>query len=103
MLYDNPNSKMFGTFQMSTDILFLICGSLQFGFILIYGIMSKLFTVPYIVNFRNIDGINFDNIEFKSISRLDNLRSIVYNKFYYCSMTPHIKRCRPNTDGNTYL
>lgn len=27
------------------------------------------------------------------------LRAVYYDKFHFCSKTPHIQNCRPNTDG----
>lgn len=27
------------------------------------------------------------------------MKAVFYDKFHFCSKTPHIKKCRPNTDG----
>jgi relaxin family peptide receptor 2 len=48
---------------------------------------------------RNLDGIGFGSIDFEAVARIDKLQYIVYKKFYYCSMTRHVKKCKPHTDG----
>ncbi|XP_058979301.1 relaxin receptor 2 [Musca domestica] len=51
------------------------------------------------VSYLNLNGIKFEMIEFESIQNMLNLKYIVYDRFYFCSMTPNVKRCKPNTDG----
>lgn len=48
---------------------------------------------------RNLEGMRYEHINFPVINQLTSLSSIAYDKFYYCSMTPMIKNCMPNTDG----
>lgn len=53
------------------------------------------------VSIRSIDGISYVDIDFKAIKKIEKLKHIVYEKFFYCSLTPdfHIEVCRPKTDG----
>lgn len=46
-----------------------------------------------------MDGIKFDLIDFATLSAMTSIKAIFYNRFYYCSMTPQIKNCKPNSDG----
>lgn len=48
---------------------------------------------------RNLDGISFERIDFDGINKLPNLLYAIFDKFHYCSMTPHVIKCRPNSDG----
>lgn len=57
----------------------------------------------YIFLFRNLIGITEDNIDFNEISKITDLKAVYYDKFHFCSKTPHIKKCRPNTDGISSL
>uniref|UniRef100_A0A1I8Q2L5 G-protein coupled receptors family 1 profile domain-containing protein n=1 Tax=Stomoxys calcitrans TaxID=35570 RepID=A0A1I8Q2L5_STOCA len=51
------------------------------------------------VSYLNLNGIKFESIEFEAIQSMPNLKYIVYDRFYFCSMTPNVRRCKPNTDG----
>lgn len=54
---------------------------------------------PLNISFLNLTGIRYDNIDFKAINSMRNLTYIVFDRFFYCSMTPRVKLCRPSTDG----
>lgn len=47
----------------------------------------------------NLVGIVEENIDFNEISKITTLKAVQYDKFHFCSKTPHIINCRPNTDG----
>ncbi|XP_032589634.1 relaxin receptor 2 isoform X3 [Drosophila mojavensis] len=51
------------------------------------------------VSFLNLTGIEFERIDFDALNRMPNLKYIVFDRFYYCSMTPHVLMCKPKTDG----
>ncbi|XP_073832031.1 leucine-rich repeat-containing G protein-coupled receptor 3 [Musca autumnalis] len=51
------------------------------------------------VSYLNLNGIKFEMIEFEAIQNMLNLKYIIYDRFYFCSMTPNVKHCKPNTDG----
>ncbi|XP_055715759.1 relaxin receptor 1 [Phlebotomus papatasi] len=53
--------------------------------------------------YLNLDGIPNENIKFDAVSSLITLKSIVFTKFYYCGNVPHVKNCKPNTDGISTL
>lgn len=52
---------------------------------------------------RNLDGIDHNRIAFAALRSLPNLQAIVFHEFYYCSELPHIRKCKPNTDGVSSL
>lgn len=62
--------------------------------------MFKKIYILEILNYSNLDGIRFGNINFDAIRRIEGLKAIVFRKFFYCSETPLIRKCRPITDGN---
>ncbi|CAD7093377.1 unnamed protein product [Hermetia illucens] len=51
------------------------------------------------VSYLNLHGIGFNNIDFQVVGNIPALQYVVYDKFYFCSMTPHIQKCKPNSDG----
>ncbi|XP_059621813.1 relaxin receptor 1 [Phlebotomus argentipes] len=51
----------------------------------------------------NLDGIPIENIDSDALSSLTTLKSVVFSKFYYCGYAPHVKNCKPNTDGISTL
>ncbi|XP_023166746.1 relaxin receptor 2 [Drosophila hydei] len=51
------------------------------------------------VSFLNLTGIEFERIDFDALNRMTNLKYIVFDRFYFCSMTPHVLMCKPKTDG----
>lgn len=44
-------------------------------------------------------GIHFDNIDFDALNNITNLKYIIFERFYYCSMTPQVRICKPISDG----
>ncbi|KAJ6635117.1 Relaxin receptor 1, partial [Pseudolycoriella hygida] len=51
------------------------------------------------ISYLNLVGITEDNIDFDEIRKIPALKAVFYDKFHFCSKTPHIQKCRPNTDG----
>ncbi|XP_046803911.1 relaxin receptor 2 [Lucilia cuprina] len=51
------------------------------------------------ISYLNLTGIRFDMIEFDALKVIPNLKYIIYDRFYFCSMTPNIRMCKPNSDG----
>ncbi|XP_068158067.1 relaxin receptor 2 [Drosophila tropicalis] len=54
---------------------------------------------PLNISFLNLTGIRYERIDFKAINGIRNLKYIIYDRFFYCSMTPHVRMCKPSTDG----
>ncbi|XP_069748808.1 relaxin receptor 1 isoform X9 [Narcine bancroftii] len=46
-----------------------------------------------------LDGINILNIESRMFKKLKKLSYIYFKKFEYCKYSPHVRSCKPNTDG----
>ncbi|XP_062917144.1 relaxin receptor 2 isoform X1 [Mobula hypostoma] len=46
-----------------------------------------------------LDGINILNIETRMFVNLKELSYIYFKKFEYCKYSPHVRSCKPNTDG----
>ncbi|XP_034485945.1 relaxin receptor 2 [Drosophila innubila] len=55
------------------------------------------------ISFLNLTGIEFDRIDFNAINEMRKLQYIVFDRFYYCSMTPKLQFCSPKTDGVSSL
>uniref|UniRef100_A0A1A9X1V3 G-protein coupled receptors family 1 profile domain-containing protein n=1 Tax=Glossina brevipalpis TaxID=37001 RepID=A0A1A9X1V3_9MUSC len=51
------------------------------------------------ISYLNLTGIPFGSIDFEAINAMKNLKYIIYDRFYYCSMTPNVRMCRPISDG----
>ncbi|XP_065371042.1 relaxin receptor 2 [Calliphora vicina] len=51
------------------------------------------------ISYLNLTGIRFEMIEFDTIKVMHNLKYIIYDRFYFCSMTPNVRMCKPNSDG----
>ncbi|XP_061389196.1 relaxin receptor 2 [Musca vetustissima] len=51
------------------------------------------------LSYLNLNGIKFERIDFETIQNMLNLKYIIYDRFYYCSMTPNIRQCKANIDG----
>uniref|UniRef100_A0A8C1UXU3 Relaxin family peptide receptor 1 n=1 Tax=Cyprinus carpio TaxID=7962 RepID=A0A8C1UXU3_CYPCA len=47
----------------------------------------------------SIEGIEIGNIHRKMFEPLKNLTHIYFKKFQYCGYAPHVRSCKPNTDG----
>ncbi|KPP79266.1 hypothetical protein Z043_101170, partial [Scleropages formosus] len=47
----------------------------------------------------SLEGIDIPDIETRMFQSLENLSYIYLKKFQYCSFVPHVRRCKPNSDG----
>uniref|UniRef100_A0A671VGE9 Relaxin family peptide receptor 1 n=1 Tax=Sparus aurata TaxID=8175 RepID=A0A671VGE9_SPAAU len=48
---------------------------------------------------RSIEGIEIENIQRRMFEPLKYLTHIYFKKFQYCGYAPHVRSCKPNTDG----
>ncbi|KAL7730155.1 hypothetical protein ACLKA6_009420 [Drosophila palustris] len=55
------------------------------------------------ISFLNLTGIPFDRIDFNALNEIQKLKYLVFDSFYYCSMTPQVMFCSPKTDGVSSL
>ncbi|KAG5844680.1 hypothetical protein ANANG_G00165040 [Anguilla anguilla] len=46
-----------------------------------------------------LEGIDIPDIQTRMFRPMANLSYIYFKKFEYCSYAPHVRRCRPNSDG----
>uniref|UniRef100_A0A3Q0T0B0 Relaxin family peptide receptor 2a n=1 Tax=Amphilophus citrinellus TaxID=61819 RepID=A0A3Q0T0B0_AMPCI len=46
-----------------------------------------------------LEGIEIPDIQTKVFLPMKNLSHIYFKKFQYCSYAPHVRSCKPNTDG----
>ncbi|XP_019390078.1 PREDICTED: relaxin receptor 1 isoform X2 [Crocodylus porosus] len=46
-----------------------------------------------------LEGIEITNIQRRMFKPLRNLSHIYFKKFQYCGYAPHVRSCKPNTDG----
>ncbi|XP_058885554.1 relaxin receptor 2-like isoform X3 [Acipenser ruthenus] len=46
-----------------------------------------------------LEGIEILNIQTRMFKPMKNLSHIYFKKFQYCSYSPHVRKCKPNTDG----
>ncbi|XP_078268275.1 relaxin receptor 1 isoform X2 [Rhinoraja longicauda] len=46
-----------------------------------------------------LDSIDILNIETRMFIKLEKLSYIYFKKFEYCKYSPHVRSCKPNTDG----
>ncbi|XP_071767897.1 relaxin receptor 2a [Centroberyx gerrardi] len=46
-----------------------------------------------------LEGIEIPDIQTKMFLPMENLSHIYFKKFQYCSYAPHVRSCKPNTDG----
>ncbi|KAG9264641.1 relaxin receptor 2 [Astyanax mexicanus] len=46
-----------------------------------------------------LEGVEIPNIEPRMFQPMKNLSHIYFKKFQYCSYAPHVRKCKPNTDG----
>ncbi|XP_069487438.1 LOW QUALITY PROTEIN: relaxin receptor 1 [Ambystoma mexicanum] len=51
----------------------------------------------------SLEGIEIPNIQRRMFSSLRNLSHIYFKKFQYCGFAPHVRTCKPNTDGISSL
>ncbi|KAM4664142.1 relaxin receptor 1-like [Discoglossus pictus] len=47
----------------------------------------------------NMEGMDIPNINNRMFSNLVNLSHIYFKKFQFCSYAPHVRSCKPNSDG----
>ncbi|TFK15332.1 V-set and immunoglobulin domain-containing protein 4-like [Platysternon megacephalum] len=47
----------------------------------------------------SIEGMEIPNIQTRMFQELMNVSHIYFKKFQYCSYSPHVRSCKPNTDG----
>ncbi|XP_074691059.1 relaxin receptor 1-like [Strix aluco] len=47
----------------------------------------------------SLEGLEIPNIHNLTFQKLANLSHIYFKKFQYCSYAPHVRSCKPNTDG----
>ncbi|XP_008499449.2 relaxin receptor 1 isoform X1 [Calypte anna] len=51
----------------------------------------------------SLEGLEIPNIHNLTFQKLTNLSHIYFKKFQYCSSVPHVRSCKPNTDGISSL
>ncbi|XP_053556203.1 relaxin receptor 1 [Bombina bombina] len=51
----------------------------------------------------SMEGIEIPNIQRQMFMQLKNLTHIYFKKFQYCGFAPHVRNCKPNTDGISSL
>ncbi|XP_036046484.1 relaxin receptor 1 isoform X1 [Onychomys torridus] len=51
----------------------------------------------------SLEGIEITNIQQRMFRPLVNLSHIYFKKFQYCGYAPHVRSCKPNTDGISSL
>ncbi|XP_060996688.1 relaxin receptor 1 [Dama dama] len=51
----------------------------------------------------SLDGIEISNIQQRMFRSLMNLSYIYFKRFQYCGYAPHVRICKPNTDGLSSL
>ncbi|XP_054431955.1 relaxin receptor 1 [Pteronotus mesoamericanus] len=51
----------------------------------------------------SLEGIEISNIQQRMFRPLMNLSYIYFKKFQYCGYAPHVRSCKPNTDGISSL
>uniref|UniRef100_A0A8C7B7C7 Relaxin family peptide receptor 1 n=1 Tax=Neovison vison TaxID=452646 RepID=A0A8C7B7C7_NEOVI len=51
----------------------------------------------------SLEGIEISNIQQRMFRPLLNLSHIYFKKFQYCGFAPHVRSCKPNTDGISSL
>nr|XP_012639050.1 relaxin receptor 1 isoform X2 [Microcebus murinus] len=59
----------------------------------------------YLVKLKSLslEGIEIANIQQRMFRPLMNLSHIYFKKFQYCGYAPHVRSCKPNTDGISSL
>ncbi|XP_005400995.1 PREDICTED: relaxin receptor 1 isoform X6 [Chinchilla lanigera] len=59
----------------------------------------------YLVKLKSLslEGIEISNIQQRMFNPLWNLSHIYFKKFQYCGYAPHVRSCKPNTDGLSSL
>ncbi|KAE8630056.1 hypothetical protein XENTR_v10000677 [Xenopus tropicalis] len=59
----------------------------------------------YVIKLKSLslEGIEIPNIQRRMFMPLKNLTHIYFKKFQYCGFAPHVRNCKPNTDGISSL
>ncbi|CAH1267408.1 RXFP2 [Branchiostoma lanceolatum] len=54
-----------------------------------------------LANLTSLDlrGLTINNISYRLFRNLKNLNFIYFSQFRYCGFAPHVRSCKPNTDG----
>ncbi|KAL7849102.1 hypothetical protein SRHO_G00207250 [Serrasalmus rhombeus] len=48
---------------------------------------------------RGLEGVEIPDIQTRMFQPMKNLSYIYFKKFQYCSYVPHVRKCKPNSDG----
>ncbi|XP_052529349.1 relaxin receptor 1-like isoform X3 [Tympanuchus pallidicinctus] len=59
---------------------------------------SQFESLPQLLSL-SLEGLEIPNIHNVTFRGLSNLSHIYFKKFQYCSSAPHVRSCKPNTDG----
>ncbi|MBN3320886.1 RXFP1 protein, partial [Atractosteus spatula] len=62
-------------------------------------LQTDLFDNLHKLKSLSIEGIEIANIQRRMFEPLKNLTHIYFKKFQYCGYAPHVRSCKPNTDG----
>ncbi|XP_048836657.1 relaxin receptor 2b isoform X1 [Brienomyrus brachyistius] len=63
------------------------------------GIHLGLFDPLISLQSLSLEGIEIPNIQKRMLEPMKNLSHIYFKMFQYCSYAPHVRRCKPNSDG----
>ncbi|MBN3295470.1 RXFP1 protein, partial [Amia calva] len=62
-------------------------------------LQTDLFDKLHKLKSLSIEGIEIGNIQRRMFEPLKTLTHIYFRKFQYCGYAPHVRSCKPNTDG----
>ncbi|KAG8453880.1 hypothetical protein GDO86_000488 [Hymenochirus boettgeri] len=66
-------------------------------------IQADQFDYVFKLKSLSLEGIEITNIQRRMFVPLRNLTHIYFKKFQYCGFAPHVRNCKPNTDGISSL
>ncbi|OCT96973.1 relaxin receptor 1 [Xenopus laevis] len=66
-------------------------------------IQADQFDYVFKLKSLSLEGIDIPNIQRRMFMPLKNLTHIYFKKFQYCGFAPHVRNCKPNTDGISSL
>ncbi|KAM4052234.1 relaxin receptor 1 [Anomaloglossus baeobatrachus] len=66
-------------------------------------IQPDQFDYVFTLKSLSLEGIEIPNIQRRMFKPLRNLTHIYFKKFQYCFFAPHVRNCKPNTDGISSL
>ncbi|KAJ3587202.1 hypothetical protein NHX12_010800 [Muraenolepis orangiensis] len=69
----------------------------------IHQISSMSFTGLNSLVLLSIEGLEISNIQRRMFDPLQHLTHIYFKRFQYCGYAPHVRSCKPNTDGISSL